>query len=187
MHAGATPNPIRCVPARLSQHGPALLALNTEYLTWLYERLAQHLGALPAELAALPVETYAAQMLDKVCADTPPEGCFYLIELLTAEAGTPVYAGMGGLRRLDAERAELKRVYLRPGLRGRGLGRQLVQRLMADARHFGYRQLCLDTAPFMQEARSLYRRLGFQEGPVHEGTEVPASLQSRWHFMQCAL
>lgn len=183
----APADPIRFVPAGPSQHGPALLALNTEYLAWLHEQLARHLGALPAELAALPVEVYAAQMLDKVCADTPPHGCFYLIEMPTSGAEAPVFAGMGGLRRLDGERAELKRIYLRPGLRGQGLGRQLVRRLMDDARRFGYRQLCLDTAPFMQEARSLYRRLGFQDGPVHAGTEVPPPLQTHWHFMQCTL
>ncbi len=174
----------RLVPARRDQHAQALMALNTEYLAWVFAQIEQRFGALPAELAARPVADYAADMLDKVCAEAPPLGCFYLLEM-PAGAGLPhQLAGMGGLRRLDAQRAEVKRIFVRPGFRGLGLGALLMQRLLDDARSFGYRQLCLDSGPFMPEAQALYERLGFQDSPPHAGTEVPEPLRPFWRFMQ---
>ncbi|MBB2483707.1 GNAT family N-acetyltransferase [Mitsuaria sp. WAJ17] len=174
----------RLIPARLDQHAAELLALNTEYMSWVFTGIEQHFGALPAALSERPVADYAAEMLDKVCGDLPPAGCFYLLTVPDGSGHALRMAGMGGLRRLDEQRAELKRIYLRPGLRGLGLGTLLMQRLVEDARAFGYRQLCLDSAPFMQEAQALYARQGFQDCAPHAGTEVPAPLQSGWRFMQ---
>lgn len=168
----------------MDRHARELLALNTEYLAWVFAGIERHFGALPPELAARPVADYAADKLDEVCAHAPPQGCFYLLEAAARAGEPPQLAGMGGLRRLDAQRAEVKRIYLRPGLRGRGLGTLLLQRLLDDACAFGYRQLCLDSAPFMLEAQALYERLGFQDAPPHAGTEVPAPLRPHWRFMQ---
>ncbi len=177
----ATP---QLIQARLDPHAQELLALNTEYMAWVFAGIEQHFGALPAALAERPVADYAAGMLDKVCSDLPPAGCFYLLVVPEAQGPALRMAGMGALRRLDEQRAELKRIYLRPGFRGLGLGALLMQRLVDDARDFGYRQLCLDSAPFMQEAQALYTRHGFQDCAPHAGTEVPAALQSGWRFMQ---
>lgn len=179
--------PPRLVPARMDLHGAALLALNTEYLTWVFAAMARHFGALPAALTEQPVSAYAAEMLDKVCADVPPAGCFYLLERPETGGQPARFVGMGGLRRLDAHRAELKRLYLRPDARGQGLGAGLLARLIDDARAFGYRTLCLDSAPFMHEAQALYRRHGFEDAPAYAGTEVPGPLQAQWRFMQRAL
>lgn len=183
----ATAPPPRLVRARMDRHGPALLALNTEYLRWVFAERARHFGALPAALSERPVAAYAAEMLDKVCADVPPAGCFYLLERPGVGGQPTCFVGMGGLRRLDAHRAELKRLYLRPDERGQGLGAGLLAQLIDDARAFGYRALCLDSAPFMHEAQALYRRHGFEDAPAYAGTEVPEPLQSQWRFMQRAL
>ncbi|MDL5030782.1 GNAT family N-acetyltransferase [Pelomonas sp. APW6] len=183
----ATAPPPRLVRARMDLHGPALLALNTEYLTWVFAEMARQFGALPAALTQQPVSAYAAAMLDKVCADVPPAGCFYLLERPGAGGQPATIVGMGGLRRLDAQRAEIKRLYLRPDGRGQGLGARLLAQLIDDARAFGYRALCLDSAPFMHEAQALYRRHGFEDAPAYAGTEVPGPLQSQWRFMQRAL
>lgn len=177
----------RLVPARLDLHGAALLALNTEYLSGVFAEMARHFGALPADLTRQPVSAYAAAMLDKVCADVPPVGCFYLIEQPGDGTRPATFVGMGGLRRVEAEGAELKRLYLRPEVRGQGLGARLLGQLIDDARAFGYRTLCLDSAPFMHEAQALYRRHGFEDVPAYAGTEVPAPLQARWRFMRRAL
>lgn len=188
MSSSAAPAPCpRLVPARLDLHAAALLALNTEYMAWVFDGIARHVGPLPSDLAQRPVADYAAEMLDKVCGDAPPDGCFYLLALPGTGAESERFVGMGGLRRLDAQRAEIKRVYLQPDCRGQGLATLLLERLLEDARAFGYRQLCLDSAPFMHEAQALYARLGFQDCPPYAGTEVPPPLQAPWRFMQRTL
>ena len=90
----------------------------------------------------------------------------YLAEI----AGAPV--GVGGLKPLGADDAEIKRMYVRPSARGLGAGAAILRRLIDDAHTLGYRRIHLDTGRFMLEAQSLYRRFGF----------VPSSPQTGWEF-----
>ena len=99
-----------------------------------------------AELAGLPGD-YA-----------PPEG-----RLLLAQWEGQL-AGCGALHLLEPEICEMKRLYLRPQFRGKGLGRVMAERLIADARQIGYQRMRLDTVgPVMKDAVAMYRRLGFKE------------------------
>ena len=73
------------------------------------------------------------------------------------------------LRQFDAERCEVKRLYVRPRFRGSGLGRALMDWVIAEARRMGYREMVGDTMPVMAQALEMYRRMGFDEtGPYAE-------------------
>jgi len=74
--------------------------------------------------------------------------------------------GCGAVRVLDPETAELKRMYMAPAARGRGLGRRLVAALEAEARALGVRRLVLETGVSQTAALALYRGSGFQTIPL---------------------
>jgi len=102
----------------------------------------------------------------------PPSG-----RLLLAIQESPGEAmGCAALRKWDEDTCELKRLYVRPAIRGQGAGRELVKDLIAEARSIGYQRMVLDTLPSMQEAHKLYRSLGFREIPSYQKNPIPGSL-----------
>lgn len=72
-------------------------------------------------------------------------------------------AGAVGLRRFAPDAAEIKRMFVRPAHRGRGIGRMLAQAAVDAAREIGYRRVLLDTVASMTGAIGIYRSLGFTE------------------------
>jgi GNAT superfamily N-acetyltransferase len=98
----------------------------------------------------------------------PPGGAFLL-----AWEGTEL-AGCGALRRLDGEAAELRRVYVRPPFRGKGIARTVSMALMGEARRLGYALVRLDIPPRMSEAKRLYESLGFKPIPPYAGQPAGA-------------
>jgi putative acetyltransferase len=85
--------------------------------------------------------------------------------LVVYREGAPV--GCGALRVLDAETAELKRMFVSPAVRGMGLGRRLVAALEAEARAIGVRRLVLETGVRQATALALYRSTGFDPIPLY--------------------
>ena len=137
------PTEVMIVPAHKGKRLPQVRLLLEEY--------AASLGIQPCfegfgdELAALP-GNYA-----------PPSGRL----LLALQRGD--LAGCVALRRLTPEVCEMKRLYVRPGVRSLGIGRMLAQRVIHEGKAAGYRRMWLDTLPTMAAARTLYQQLGFRE------------------------
>ena len=72
-------------------------------------------------------------------------------------------AGCIALRPVDDEICEMKRLYVRDAFRAAGLGRRLVERVIATAHSIGYRRMVLDTLPTMVSAQRLYESFGFKD------------------------
>jgi GNAT superfamily N-acetyltransferase len=89
-------------------------------------------------------------------ADMAPPGGAYVV---VYEDGVPV-AG-GGLKRLDGEACEIKRMYVVPEARGRGLASVLLRALEDEARRLGYAIARLDTGPQQPAAQAMYERAGY--------------------------
>jgi len=88
---------------------------------------------------------------------TPPNGLF----LLARRDGHAF--GCGAVRTLDADHAEIKRMWVDPAVRGHGIGRRLLTALEAAAAELGCRTVRLDTAAYLTEALPLYQSAGYVE------------------------
>ena len=166
------------IAANAASHRAELIALNVEYLAWVFAGIEELFGVPADQVVGMPARDYVPRVIDKVCGDPPPRGIFYLVKVDGA------LAGMGGLRFLRPGVAEIKRIYFRPEFRGMKLGELTLSRLLADARAFGYRRVCLDTALFMGAAHRLNEKNGFSDCAAYEGVEVPAEFHGRWRFME---
>lgn len=79
----------------------------------------------------------------------------------TDEAGTVF--GSAGLSRVGETTCELRKMYLHPSKRGRGQGRAMLERALAEAKRLGFERVTLETATVLKEAVQLYERYGFRK------------------------
>jgi GNAT superfamily N-acetyltransferase len=96
-------------------------------------------------------------------------------------------AGLACMRRIREDIGEIKRMYVRPAFRRKGIGRALVNELLSEARAIGYPRIRLDSTRFMHEAHSLYRSVGFQEIEPYPESEIPEEYWQYWIFMELQL
>ena len=123
-----------------------------EYVGWIGLDLA--FQEIDAELAGLPGD-YA-----------PPRGALFVAD------DQARLIGMIGLRPFDDAICEMKRLYVRPEARGRGLAQHLIAAALDQARRLLYSEIRLDTLPMMGDAQSLYTALGFADIPAYYETPI---------------
>lgn len=152
-----TPTDIGIIAATETAHIPAARELFLEYAASLgfslcFQNFDQEVAELPGPYA-------------------PPNG--RLLLALRADQAL----GCVALRDLGEGVCEMKRLYVRPAARGLGLGRQLIERVIAEARAIGYRHMRLDTIQGqMDRAIALYREFGFHETEPYRFNPTPHTL-----------
>lgn len=142
-----------------------------EEIRKLFTEYTDHLIAGDPEfLTYLQIQNYDGEIACLEEKYGPPYGRLYLA---LADGKT---AGCIALRKLDEHRCEMKRLYVRDEFRSHGIGRKLTEQVLADAREIGYREILLDTLPFLTDAIRLYRRLGFREIPRYNNSPMDSTL-----------
>ena len=121
----------------------------------LIEEYAAQIGASMG--VDLTFQNFAAELDQLPDMYGPPSGCLLLA------SRDDEWVGCCALRRFSGDVCEMKRLYVKPTVRGAHLGRQLADRLVARARSLGYRRMVLDTLGGMLAAQTLYRSIGFRE------------------------
>jgi GNAT superfamily N-acetyltransferase len=116
----------------------------------------------------------------------PPSGCLLLCKDNDKVVGTAC------MRMIGEKIGEIKRMYVRPLFRGKGIGRALLEKLINKAQGFGYLKIRLDTGPFMKEAQRLYHSFGFRNIKPYPESEVlgenmPKEITENWIFMEMKL
>ncbi len=149
---------IEIAPARSGADVAAVQELFREYAVWLgygldYQDLEQEIASLPGSYS-------------------PPTGELLLARCDLQAAGCVAIHEWDGARRI----AEMKRFYVRPGFRGREVGRRLVEQIIGAARVSGYRAVRLDCiTERMPSALALYKRAGFREIAAYRNNPEPTT------------
>ena len=132
------------------------------------QRAGERADGTPVKLADIwPTDAEVADLTKKY---GMPDGRLYVAWC----DGQP--AGCIALRRLDGTTCELKRLYVRPAFRGRGIAGVMMQRILDDARAIGYTVMLLDTLPFLTSAIRMYRALGFYDIPPYNDSPLDTTI-----------
>jgi putative acetyltransferase len=151
---------VKFIQAETPAHIEEARRLFLEYSAWLgldlcFQNFEKELSELPGGYA-------------------PPQGRLLLAVLDEGIAGCVCLRKIGD----EADRTgEMKRLYVRPEFRGRGIGRMLAAKLIEEARAIGYERMRLDTLPAqMGDAIKMYRAFGFRETEPYYHNPVKGAL-----------
>lgn len=152
---------IKIVPAY--ELGAEINILFSEYTNMLIENDASF-------QEYLDIQNYDNEILHLEQKYGMPDGRLYLLYCDDQAAGCI------GLRKIDDQNCEMKRLYIRPEFRGNGLGVILVKKIIEDAREIGYSYMLLDTLPFLESAIHMYQKLGFYEIESYNDSPMDTSI-----------
>jgi GNAT superfamily N-acetyltransferase len=155
-----------------SQDLEAVERLWLEYLTWGNDGLESRYGF------RLPVRETVDRDLARIGKFQPPDGRL----LLAFEDDRAV--GTACMRRLGPDTVEIKRMYVEPSHRRAGVGRALLDTLIAAAQAERYARARLDSPDFMTASHDLYRSTGFVDIDPYPESEIPDDYQAHWVFME---
>ena len=158
--------------AKTEQDQSQVRELFWEYLQWANQHLNEEFGI------NFDIESTLEQDMAQLEIFFPPHG-----RLLLATKASQA-AGIACMKRIREDVSEIKRMYVRPEFRGEGVGRALLEALLAEAQQIGYPTVRLDSARFMKAAHSLDRSTGFQEIEPYPESEIPPQFRSHWVFME---
>lgn len=162
-------------PVINGQYRTEMQTLFSEYIGWVVAEANQGWGL---NLDAQEIVEADIATLDRLL---PPNGGFYLAHM------NGELAGMGGLKQLDEKTGEIKRMYVRSQMRGQGIGKLILDQLIADARTLGYDKIYLDSPIFSDKAQRLYQSRGFRYIDPYPGNENPEELYYLLKFMRLDL
>jgi len=130
--------------------------------------LERYYGELAARFPGGPDGFELARIAAATTEFSPPHGAFLLASL----DGKAV--GCGAVRTLDADSAEIKRMWVDPATRGLGIGRSLLSALESAAAELNRQTVRLDTAAYLTEALRLYRSAGYNDIPAYNDNPYAA-------------
>jgi len=166
---------VRLIQAVSDEHESHVRKLLLEYAQWLQEKMKQEYGI------SVNADAILQSFVRGLDAFYPPCGRMYLSQV------DDEIVGLGGLKPLGNTVGEIKRMFVKSEHRGRGIGKLILDKLIADAPSFGYTIIRLDSPKFSIEAHRLYQSRGFQFIESYQGSEGARAQADQVMYMELVL
>ena len=165
----------KIIQATFPEHRHVVRDLFGEYLRWVCTRIYEEYQAVfdPEPMIVHDMETIDLFL--------PPKG------LLLVAFEDHLAAGCACTRTIGDRTAELKRMYVRPSHRRKGIGGALLEEALQRVKQLNYAEIRLDSAAFMADAHRVYKSHGFRETPPYDESEIPVEYRKYWVFMSLRL
>ena len=165
------------IPLDFVNQKKEIIEINIEYLSWIAEELNKGYEIDVVSMVG-PIEEYTLKKIDEIYDESLTNGLCYIVVV----KGQII--AMAAFHKLKENVAVIKRMYVKPEFRGKGIGRHLLERLLKTITAKKYQSVYLDTGKFMKAAQALYRSFGFEERGIYPETEVPNGLKHIWIYME---
>ena len=159
-------------------HMDVFIQMYIEYITWFSDNFIEYNNIDIYTRMATTIKDYVNDNLEPYISMRLPKGTLQLLEV------DGEIAGMGVMHKIGDETGEIKRMYVFPKFRRRGLGRMMVNELLKIGKSIGCNRFLLDSPKFATPAHSLYRSIGFIEVEPYPESEIPVDWNHYWIFME---